>query len=213
MPKDVEAKTSEVEEQAQDTETQVTTEKTSQDDPESVDNDRINSNKVVDKLKSRLGKEQSEKHDALNQLAELKKEFEQLKAQKSVKGLSDEERAKKEASEKDKRIAELEANLKHRDAVAEVDGVFKESGINVSEPILDMVTTADPETTYSNAQALIDLINDAREGAKKDFLKGTTPKKTGAKIEPKKPANKMTLLERVQLKKNNPEAFKQMFEK
>ena len=211
MLEDGEMKTSEAE--AQDTETKATEEKASQGGSKPVDDDKINSSKIVDKLKSRLGKEQSEKHSALNQLAELKKEFEQLKAQKSVKGLSDEERTKKELSEKDKRIAELEANLKHRDAVAEVNGVFKESGINVSESILDMVTTADPETTYSNAQAVIDLINDAREDAKKDFLKGTTPKKTGAKIEPKKPASKMTLLERVQLKKNDPEAFRQMFKR
>ena len=179
-------------------------------DSQEKTDEKFNSDEIVKKLKSRLGKEQAQKNDALDELAEMRKEFEKLKNENSKSKMSADERNKKVLSEKDDQIAKLQAELKHRDAVAEVDGVFKDSGIDVGPVILDMVTTDNPDDTYSNAQAIIDLINKVREDSRKDFLKGTTPKASGAK----KPASgkslsKMSLLEIAQLKRTDPDTYRE----
>lgn len=208
MPKEIESKTPETENVSATTdETEAATEvETSEND----NADKFNSDKIIEKLKSRLGKEQSQKNEALDQLNDLKKEFEKMKQEKSQDKLSAKERNEKALSDKDDKIAKLEAEIKHRDAVAEVDGVFKDSGLDVGPKILDMVTTDNPDDTYSNAQAIIDLINQTREESKKDFLKGTTPKTSGAKAPVTgESLNKMSLLEIARLKKTDPEAYRE----
>lgn len=207
MPKEIENQTPENEETPK-TDKNASAE-TSKEVEDQSDNS-VDSQKIIDKLKSRLGKEQSQKNDALDQLDELKDEIKRLKQEKSDSKLSTEERNKKELSDKDNKIAQLEAEIRHRDAVAEVDGVFKDGGLNVGPKILDMVTTDNPDETYSNAQAIIDLINNVREDSRKSFLKGTTPKTSGAKAPVTgQSLNKMTLVEIARLKKTDPEAYRE----
>lgn len=208
MPKEIENQTQETEETAK-TDENASVE-TQEQNIEGQSSDGLDSEKIIEKLKSRLGKEQSKKNDALEQLDDLKKEFEKLKKEKSESKLSSEELNKKELSEKDSQIAKLEAEIRHRDAVAEVDGVFKDSGLNVGPKILDMVTTDNPDDTYSNAQAIIDLINTVREDSRKSFLKGTTPKTSGAKSPVTGVSlNKMSLIDIARLKKTDPEAYRE----
>lgn len=208
MPKEIENQTQETEETVKTDETASV--ETQEQNIEGQSSDGLDSEKIIEKLKSRLGKEQSKKNDALEQLDDLKKEFEKLKKDKSESKLSSDERNKKELSEKDKQIAKLEAEIRHRDAVAEVDGVFKDSGLNVGPKILDMVTTDNSDDTYSNAQAIIDLINTVREDSRKSFMKGTTPKTSGAKAPVTgKPLSKMSLIDIVRLKKSDPEAYRE----
>lgn len=217
MPKDVKESVEATEAENQEVENQITQDKsTNSDNKDDVSDDgEIDSDKALQKLKARVGKEQAEKHGIMKELEKAKAEIENLKSQKSFKQMSDADKNKKMLADKDQKIADLEAKIRHRDAVAEVDQVFKESGLNVGDQILNMVTTDDSDTTYENAKAIIDLINSTRESAKKDFLKGTPPKVNDGKTPKvtKKSLSQMSVIEIAQLKKNDPEKYAEMARK
>mgnify|MGYP006912744442 CR=1 FL=1 len=59
------------------------------------DEKKVDSDKIVEKLKKRIGKEQASKHDLEKQLKDAQAEIERIKSGKSVKKLSDEDKAKK----------------------------------------------------------------------------------------------------------------------
>lgn len=147
---------------------------TSEDDEKKVDSD-----KIVEKLKKRIGKEQASKHDLEKQLKDAQAEIERIKSGKSVKKLSDEDKAKKASDEKDAKIAELEAKLARNEAIKQTAEVFKESGLNVSDKVLDMVVANDDEKTYANVQTLIEFAQSIQSDTKKGMLKGHTPRQNG----------------------------------
>ena len=112
----------------------------------------------------------------------LKKQLEQyadLQSGKSIKDLSDEEKAKKAESDKDKRIAELEATIKRNKALRETQEIFTESGLNVSNEVLEMVVADDAKTTLANATAITNLIENVKEATRKELLAGKTPQNFG----------------------------------
>lgn len=146
---------------------------------EAQDEKQVDSDKIVEKLKKRIGKEQASKHDLEKQLKTVQTELEQLKSDKSVKTLSDEDKAKKASDEKDAKIAELTAKLARNEAIKQTDEVFKESGLNVSGQVLDMVVANDDKKTYANAQALIEFAQSIQSDTKKGMLKGHTPRQNG----------------------------------
>lgn len=148
--------------------------KTPEDDEKKVDSD-----KIVEKLKKRIGKEQASKHDLEKQLKDAQAEIERIKSGKSVKKLSDEDKAKKASDEKDAKIAELEAKLARNEAIKQTAEVFKESGLNVSDKVLDMVVANDDEKTYANVQTLIEFAQSIQSDTKKGMLKGHTPRQNG----------------------------------
>lgn len=217
MPKDVKESVEATEAESQEVEDHSTQDKSTDSDNKNdvSDDGEIDSDKALQKLKARVGKEQAEKHGIMKELEKAKAEIENLKSQKSFKQMSDADKNKKMLADKDQKIADLEAKIRHRDAVAEVDQVFKESGLNVGDQILNMVTTDDSDTTYENAKAIIDLINSTRESAKKDFLKGTPPKVNDGKSPKitKKSLSQMSVIEIAQLKKNDPEKYAEMARK
>lgn len=217
MPKDVKESVEATEAENQEAENHSTQDKsTDSDNKDDVSDDgEIDSDKALQKLKARVGKEQAEKHGIMKELEKAKAEIENLKSQKSFKQMSDADKNKKMLADKDQKIADLEAKIRHRDAVAEVDQVFKESGLNVGDQILNMVTTDDSDITYENAKAIIDLINSTRESAKKDFLKGTPPKVNDGKSPKitKKSLSQMSVIEIAQLKKNDPDKYAEMARK
>lgn len=143
------------------------------------DDKKVDSDKIVEKLKKRIGKEQASKHDLEKQLKEAQAEIERFKAGKSVKKLSDEDKAKKASDEKDAKIAELEAKLARNEAIKQTAEVFKESGLNVSDKVLDMVVANDDEKTYANVQTLIEFAQSIQSDTKKGMLKGHTPRQNG----------------------------------
>lgn len=143
------------------------------------DDKKVDSDKIVEKLKKRIGKEQASKHDLEKQLKEAQAEIERFKAGKSVKKLSDEDKAKKASDEKDVKIAELEAKLARNEAIKQTAEVFKESGLNVSDKVLDMVVANDDEKTYANVQTLIEFAQSIQSDTKKGMLKGHTPRQNG----------------------------------
>lgn len=132
--------------------------------------------KTIEKLQKRIGKEQSEKHSLKSQLEKLQKDYDALKQDKSVKELSDEEKAKQAESDKDQKIADLNAKIHRMEVSSETDAVFKEAGLNVGSEILNMVVTDDNQTTLSNAKAFIDFIDRVKADARKEALKGETPR-------------------------------------
>ena len=143
------------------------------------DDKKVDSDKIVEKLKKRIGKEQASKHDLEKQLKDAQAEIERIKSGKSVKKLSDEDKAKKASDEKDAKIAELEAKLARNEAIKQTAEVFKESGLNVSDKVLDMVVATDDEKTYANVQTLIEFAQSIQSDTKKGMLKGHTPRQNG----------------------------------
>lgn len=143
------------------------------------DDKKVDSDKIVEKLKKRIGKEQASKHDLEKQLKDAQAEIERIKSGKSVKRLSDEGKAKKASDEKDAKIAELEAKLARNEAIKQTAEVFKESGLNVSDKVLDMVVANDDEKTYANVQTLIEFAQSIQSDTKKGMLKGHTPRQNG----------------------------------
>jgi septal ring factor EnvC (AmiA/AmiB activator) len=140
---------------------------------------KVDSDKIVEKLKKRIGKEQASKHELEKQLKDAQAEIERIKSGKSVKKLSDEDKAKKASDEKDAKIAELEAKLARNEAIKQTAEVFKESGLNVSDKVLDMVVANDDEKTYANVQTLIEFAQSIQSDTKKGMLKGHTPRQNG----------------------------------
>lgn len=142
----------------------------------------FNSDEIVSKLQKRIGKEQASKNDYKDRLEKAEAKIKELTAGKSVKQLSDDDKAKNEADEKDKTIKELQAKLARQTSLNETDKVFKEAGLKVDDDVLNMIVTNDDKQTYANAQALINYTNKVQEEVRKSFLKGATPKHNGQHV-------------------------------
>ena len=140
---------------------------------------QLDGDKLVKKLQKRIGKEQNEKHSLQDRLDKANEKIKQLQSGKSIKDLSDEDKAKKAESDKDKKIASLEAQITPRDNIKQTDEVFKEAGLNVSDDVLNMVVVDNDKQTYANVQALIKYTNQIQSGVKRELLKGSTPKING----------------------------------
>ena len=146
---------------------------------DSKEDKQLDGDKLVKKLQKRIGKEQNEKHSLQDQLDKAKEKIKQLQSGKSIKDMSDEDKAKKAEDDKDKTIASLRAQITRRDNIKQTDEVFKEAGLNVSDDVLNMVVVDDDKQTYANVQALIKFVNTIQDGVKKEYLKGSTPRTNG----------------------------------
>lgn len=156
-----------------------TEEQPKNDGTDSKEEKQLDGDKLVKKLQKRIGKEQNEKHSLQDQLNKANEKIKQLQSGKSIKDLSDEDKAKKAESDKDKKIVSLEAQITRRDNIKQTDEVFKEAGLNVSDDVLNMVVVDNDKQTYANVQALIKYTNQIQSGVKRELLKGSTPKING----------------------------------
>lgn len=156
-----------------------TEEQPKNDGTDSKEEKQLDGDKLVKKLQKRIGKEQNEKHSLQDKLDKANEKIKQLQSGKSIKDLSDEDKAKKAESDKDKKIASLEAQITRRDNIKQTDEVFKEAGLNVSDDVLNMVVVDNDKQTYANVQALIKYTNQIQSGVKRELLKGSTPKING----------------------------------
>ena len=173
----------------------------------------VDSDKVVEKLQHRLGKEQADKNNLAKQLEEAKQQLEAMqKPKEDVKGLSDKDKKAAAEQEKDNQIKELQDQLKLTNAKVQTNDVLKEAGISVSTEVLDMIVSTDDEKTYANTKAQIDFANDVQEAVRKEYLAGTTPKDVGGSIKTvtEKEFAAMTYDQKAKLQRDNPEAFKKM---
>lgn len=167
--------------------TQVTDVKDNQENVETVEEKDVQDKKPVDaekiakKLQKRISKEQESKHQALKEVEELKAKLAKYENDKSIKELSDEEKAKRESDSKDRRIQELEGIIARNKDLKETKQVFEESGISVPDNVLDMVVVNDNKKTVANVQAITNFIEKIKEDTRKKLLAGKTPQVTGVK--------------------------------
>lgn len=158
-----------------------------QDNVESVEEDvqdkkPVDADKLAAKFKKRISKEQEAKHQALEEIKALKAELAEYKQNdKSIKELSDEEKAKQAEDEKDRRIQELEGKLARNEALKEAKQVFDEAELAVPDDVLDMVVVNDNKQTVANVAAITNFIGKVREDTRKELLAGRTPRSLGAK--------------------------------
>lgn len=152
-------------------------------------NENIDGAKTVEKLKKRLDSKTAENHDLKQKYEEQSQLLDDLRSgRKSIKELASDDKKSKEEIEKDKEIARLKSEIARSKALADTDAVFKSEGLVVNDDVLSMVVGngTDNEAIYNNAKALTDLINSVKEDARKEFMKGSTPRLN------KKPGNAMT---------------------
>ena len=167
--------------------TQVTDVQDNQENVETVEKDvqdkkPVDAEKIAKKLQKRISKEQEGKHQALKEVEELKAKLAKYENNdKSIKELSDEEKAKREEDAKDRRIKELEDRLARNEALKQTKQVFEESDIQVSDDVLDMVVVNDNKKTVANVQAITNFIEKIKEDTRKELLAGKTPRTTGVK--------------------------------
>lgn len=172
-----------------------------EDDPEPAaegDNEPtepVDSDKVIEKLQKRIGKEQAEKNDAKNQLTEALKRIEELEKgtkKPSIKEKSEAEKAAEAQKVKDDEISKLKAQIKRAEVSSQADEVLKEAGLSVGKDMLGLVVSEDEETTYANVKTLIAFLNDQQKTWEVKRNTGSTPKRTpeNTEVDPFKEAAK-----------------------
>lgn len=173
---------------------------------------KVDADEIVKKLQKRIGAEQSKKNSYKEQLDNALKEIEKLKSGKSVKTLSDEDKAKKDVDEKDKEIAALKSQIARRQTLDDTDQVLRENGLVVPSNVLNFLVSDDADNTYSNVKAFIDYTETVKDSVRGEFKKGRTPRVSGttAKAVSQKDFDGMTQKERVALFHADPELFKKL---
>lgn len=173
---------------------------------------KVDADEIVKKLQKRIGAEQSKKNSYKEQLDNALKEIEKLKSGKSVKTLSDEDRAKKDVDEKDKEIAALKSQIARRQTLDDTDQVLRENGLVVPSNVLNFLVSDDADNTYSNVKAFIDYTETVKDSVREEFKKGRTPRVSGttAKAVSQQDFDGMTQKERVALFHTDPELFRKL---
>lgn len=173
---------------------------------------KVDADEIVKKLQKRIGAEQSKKNSYKEQLDNALKEIEKLKSGKSVKTLSDEDKAKKDVDEKDKEIAALKSQIARRQTLDDTDQVLRENGLTVPSNVLNFLVSDDADNTYSNVKAFIDYTETVKDSVREEFKKGRTPRVSGAtaKAVNQQDFDMMTQKERVALFHTDPELFRKL---
>lgn len=145
--------------------------------------EKIDADKIVQPYIDRITKEQAKKNDYKSKYEKALKELDELKANggKSAKEITENDERLKEIANLKKQNAELSATLAHNKTISDVNAIFKKAELSVSDEVLNMVANTNAETTASNAKAIINLINEARESGRQSILQGKTPKAGGHK--------------------------------
>lgn len=157
----------------QQTEPQDPTPKDDQKDQSAVD-------KLTSKFQKRIDKLTASNSDYKLKLEEAEKQLEDLKSGKvSVKDLLKEQKSTKEDDEKDQRIAQLEAQLQREKDLQSTREAFSEDGLTIPDSVLNMVVSTNQQTTVDNIGAIKSFVNAIRDSAKKEALRGTTPRTNG----------------------------------
>lgn len=170
---------------AEETETEVTTDETVETDEnvqDEVNEDAekaTNTDKVIEKLQKRLGKEQADKNETKTQLEQALARIEELEkgSKKSVKEKSDEEKAAELQKAKDEEIATLKNKIKLAEVTSQADEILKDSGLALKAEELALLVNVDDEKTYANVKTLLNLLERERVNWEKVRNTGVTPKK------------------------------------
>ena len=164
------------------------------------------SNEALERLRERLSSQGKRNNKLEKENQSLKAKLEKLQKDKGIKGKADEDKTQQALDEKDKRIAELEAQASRTQALNDTNDILHEAGVTVPREVLEMVVTTDDDQTFDNVKALLGFIDQVREDVRTEVLKGSTPKRSGNTANTK-PLSKMSITELAQLRKDDPEAF------
>lgn len=132
-------------------------------DPEKQSEKTFTQDEVNKIISDRLAREKAkqEEADKLKKMnADEKKDYELEKVK----------------SEADQAKAEL-AKYRMRD---EARNLLSEAGAQITDSDIDLVVTAEAESTQANVKALTDLIKRVQDSTRKDLLKGNTPRNSGS---------------------------------
>lgn len=134
---------------------------------ETTETDPVDSEKVVEKLQSRLKAETAQKKDTETKLAEALKELEELKSnpKKTIKEKSIEDKL----IEKDKENETLRNQIRAAEITKQADDVLRESGFAVSTEMLSILVNADEEKTFSNIKAFVDYASTIKTEVENDI--------------------------------------------
>lgn len=125
------------------------------------------------------------------------------KMNKDEKQKHDLEKAQADA----KQAREDLARYQLRDATRQdiIDG-----GYTPTDDDLDMIVAGDAENTKNNTQSFLAMVERIRNSVRDDLLKGSTPKGGGMPVKKQKSLNEMSLMERVQLRNEDPKAYQDL---
>lgn len=172
-----------------------------------------NTEKVLEKLKARIGKEQAEKNETKTQLEQALSRIQELEqGKKGVKEKSAEEKLAEAQQQKDDEIAVLRKQIKLSDMTQEADEVLKEGGLVVPKEVLGLIVSEDETKTYDNVKTLLTFLEGQQQAWETKRNTGTTPKRTGVKqgTVTTEQFNAMTYLEKTKLAAEQPENFKKI---
>lgn len=174
----------------------------------------VDSDKIVEKLQKRIGKEQAEKNQTKSELDKALQRIEELEkgSKKSVKEKSVEEQLAELQKAKDEEVQSLRKELELSRVTQQADEVLKESGLAVGKDILSMLVSTDEEQTFSNVKALIGFLNDQQKQWEISRNTGRTPKNVTNAVNTVSQAefDNMRYTEKAELAQKNPELFKQL---
>lgn len=144
---------------------------------------KINADEIVKPYIDRITKEQAKKNDYKTKYENALKELDQLRNNggKTAKEISEEDDRAKELKALKEQNQALNAKIAHEQTIKDVNEIFKKADLSVGDDILNMVANSDAKITASNAKAIINLVNEARESGRNSILKGKTPKASGSK--------------------------------
>ena len=118
------------------------------------------------------------------------------------------QQAQQQAQEAEAKLARYQLRDTARKQL--VDG-----GYTPSDADIDLVVTDKAETTQSNVNALLDMVERVKSSVRNDLLKGNTPQAGGSQVKAPDESqfNRMSYAERLKLKNDNPQMYEQLVNK
>lgn len=134
---------------------------------------------------------------------------------KKLEEMNANQRKKYEDEKRDNELKELRATIQRQNMEKTAMGILKEKGISVDEDVLDLVVADSAETTAERIDKFAELVEEkAREIRRQDFS-NSAPKQSGSgeKAVTLDDFKKMAYPERLELKKNQPDLYRELVQK
>lgn len=161
--------------------------------------------KMVQKRMARYDRDhQKELEDARNAGAE--------EANKLAKMTKD-QRKEHELEEANRKAESAQAELaryKMRDTARKQ---LVEGGYTPTDEDIDLIVTDKAESTQQNVQAVLSMVERVKSSTRDEMLKGETPKITGDPVKKPQSLKDMSIIERAELKQNDPQAYAELARK
>ncbi|WP_288638838.1 DUF4355 domain-containing protein [uncultured Lentilactobacillus sp.] len=135
---------------------------------------------LTTKFQKRIDKLTASKNDFKDKYEAAAQQLEDLKSGKTtIKDLLKEKKTTNEDKEKDQQIVELKAQLQRERDLQSTREAFHDDGLDVPNDVLNMVVSTNQQQTVNNIGAIKGFVNMIRDTAKKEALRGSTPRTNG----------------------------------